>query len=173
MSPTLGHAALVAGLAAGLAGLFLVMLYVILYYRLLGLVVVLGLAVTAALLWSIISALGPDLGGSELRPRGHDWLDRLDRHHRRQLHRVLRTIEGRDEIRQIGADIARPGFASAWRTVVAADTVSLLAAVLLYFLAVGDVKGFAFFLGLSTILDIFVTWFFTRPPSSCSAGTSR
>ena len=55
------------------------------------------------------------------------------------------------------------GFASAWRTVLAADTVSLLAAVLLYFLAVGSVQGFAFFLGLSTILDIIVTWFFTRP----------
>ena len=55
------------------------------------------------------------------------------------------------------------GFASAWRTVLAADTVSLLAAVLLYFLAVGSVQGFAFFLGLSTILDIVVTWFFTRP----------
>ena len=58
------------------------------------------------------------------------------------------------------------GFASAWRTVLAADTVSLLAAVLLYFLAVGSVQGFAFFLGLSTLLDIIVTWFFTRPAVS-------
>ena len=55
VSPTLGHSALVAGLGAGLAGLLLVMLYVFLYYRLLGLVVLTGLAVTAALLWSIIS----------------------------------------------------------------------------------------------------------------------
>ena len=55
------------------------------------------------------------------------------------------------------------GFKSAWRTVLAADLVSLIAAVLLYELALGDVRGFAFFLGLSTLLDIAVTWFYTRP----------
>ena len=55
------------------------------------------------------------------------------------------------------------GFKSAWRTVLAADLVSLVGAVLLYLIAIGDVKGFAFFLGLSTLLDIFVTWFYTRP----------
>jgi preprotein translocase subunit SecD len=55
------------------------------------------------------------------------------------------------------------GFKSAWRTVLAADLVSLLAAVLLYLIAIGSVRGFAFFLGLSTLLDILVTWFFTRP----------
>ena len=55
------------------------------------------------------------------------------------------------------------GFKSAWGTVWAADFVSLLAAVVLYVVAVGDVKGFAFFLGLSTILDMAVTWFYTRP----------
>jgi preprotein translocase subunit SecD len=55
------------------------------------------------------------------------------------------------------------GFRSAWRTVLAADTVSLLAAILLYLIAVGDVRGFAFFLGLSTLMDVFMTWYFTRP----------
>jgi preprotein translocase subunit SecD len=55
------------------------------------------------------------------------------------------------------------GFASAWKTVLAADLVSLTAAVVLYLVAIGDVRGFAFFLGLSTLMDIFVTWFFTRP----------
>ena len=55
------------------------------------------------------------------------------------------------------------GFRSAWRTVLAADTVSLLAAILLYLIAVGDVRGFAFFLGLSTLLDLFTAYFFTRP----------
>ena len=55
------------------------------------------------------------------------------------------------------------GFKSAWRTVLAADLVSLAAAVVLYLVAVGDVQGFAFFLGLSTLLDIFMTYFFTRP----------
>ena len=55
------------------------------------------------------------------------------------------------------------GFKSAWRTVLAADFVSLLAAVVLYVIAVGSVRGFAFFLGLSTILDVAITWYFTRP----------
>ena len=55
------------------------------------------------------------------------------------------------------------GFKSAWRTVWAADFVSLLAAIVLYFVAVGNVKGFAFFLGLSTIMDMAITWFYTRP----------
>ena len=55
------------------------------------------------------------------------------------------------------------GFKSAWKTVLAADFVSLLAAVILYFIALGAVRGFAFFLGLSTIIDIAMTYWFTRP----------
>jgi preprotein translocase subunit SecD len=65
------------------------------------------------------------------------------------------------------------GFRSAFRTVLAADFVSLLAAVLLYWLAVGEVKGFAFFLGLSTLLDVFVTYFFTRPLVALLARSDR
>ena len=55
------------------------------------------------------------------------------------------------------------GFESAWRTILAADTVSLLGAVILWWLTVGSVRGFAFFLGLSTLSDIVVAYFFTRP----------
>jgi len=55
------------------------------------------------------------------------------------------------------------GFASAFRTVLAADAVSLLGALILYFISVGPVKGFALFLGISTILDVVLTYFFTRP----------
>ncbi len=54
-------------------------------------------------------------------------------------------------------------FRGAFRTVVAADLVSLAAAVVLYLLSIGTVRGFAFFLGLSTLLDLFTTYFFTRP----------
>jgi hypothetical protein len=57
--------------------------------------------------------------------------------------------------------------------VLAADTVSLLAAILLYLIAVGDVRGFAFFLGISTLMDIGITWYFTRPLLSCSADGDR
>jgi preprotein translocase subunit SecD len=163
VSPTLGHAALVAGLGAGLAGLALVMLYVIIYYRLLGLVVLLGLSVTGALLWAIISALGQTSVAPSFDLAGVTGL----------IVSIGITVDSyivyferlKDETRSgrsVRTSLDR-GFASAWRTVLAADTVSLLAAVLLFFLAAGSVQGFAFFLGLSTILDIVVTWFFTRP----------
>jgi len=163
VSPTLGHAALVAGLGAGIAGLILVLLYVMAYYRLLGLVVILGLGVTAALLWAIISWLGHTTVAPSFDLAGVTGL----------IVSIGITVDSyivyferlKDETRagrSVRTSLDR-GFASAWRTVLAADTVSLLAAVLLYFLAIGSVRGFAFFLGLSTLLDIVVTWFFTRP----------
>jgi preprotein translocase subunit SecD len=163
VSPTLGHSALVAGLGAGLAGLALVLLYTILYYRALGLVIVLGLAVTAALLWAIISALGHTALAPSFDLAGVTGL----------IVSIGITVDSyivyferlKDEARagrSIRSSVDR-GFRSAWRTVLAADTVSLLAAVLLYIIAVGDVKGFAFFLGLSTLMDVLITWYFTRP----------
>lgn len=163
VSPTLGHSALVAGLGAGLVGLALVLLYTILYYRALGLVIVLGLAVTAALLWAIISALGHTAFAPSFNLAGVTGL----------IVSIGITVDSyivyferlKDESRAgrtIRSSVDR-GFRSAWRTVLAADTVSLLAAVLLYMIAVGDVRGFAFFLGLSTLMDVVITWYFTRP----------
>jgi len=163
VSPSLGHSSLVAGLGAGLAGLALVLLYVILYYRALGLVIVLGLAVTASLLWAIISALGHTAYAPTFSLAGVTGL----------IVSIGITVDSyivyferlKDEARSgrtVRSSVDR-GFRSAWRTVLAADTVSLLAAVLLYLIAVGDVRGFAFFLGLSTLMDIFITWYFTRP----------
>jgi preprotein translocase subunit SecD len=163
VSPTLGHSALIAGLAAGLAGLALVLLYTILYYRALGLVIVLGLSVTASLLWAIISALGHTAFAPSFDLAGVTGL----------IVSIGITVDSyivyferlKDETRagrSVRSSVDR-GFRSAWRTVLAADTVSLLAAILLYLIAVGDVKGFAFFLGLSTLMDVFITWYFTRP----------
>jgi preprotein translocase subunit SecD len=163
VSPTLGHSALIAGLGAGLAGLALVLLYTILYYRALGLVIVLGLAVTASLLWAIISALGHTAFAPSFDLAGVTGL----------IVSIGITVDSyivyferlKDEARagrSVRSSVDR-GFRSAWRTVLAADTVSLLCALLLYIIAVGDVKGFAFFLGLSTLMDVFITWYFTRP----------
>lgn len=163
VSPTLGHSSLIAGLGAGLVGLALVLLYTILYYRALGLVIVLGLGVTAALLWAIISALGHTALAPTFSLSGVTGI----------IVSIGITVDSyivyferlKDEARagrSIRTSVDR-GFRSAWRTVLAADTVSLLAAVLLYLIAVGDVRGFAFFLGLSTIMDILITWYFTRP----------
>jgi preprotein translocase subunit SecD len=163
VSPTLGHSSLVAGLGAGLVGLLLVLLYTIVYYRALGLVIVLGLAATAALLWAIISALGHTALAPSFDLAGITGI----------IVSIGITVDSyivyferlKDEARagrSIRTSVDR-GFRSAWRTVLAADTVSLLAAVLLYLIAVGDVRGFAFFLGLSTLMDVFMTWYFTRP----------
>jgi len=163
VSPTLGHSALVAGLGAGLVGLALVLLYTILYYRALGLVIVLGLATTAALLWAIISSLGHTALAPSFNLAGITGI----------IVSIGITVDSyivyferlKDEARagrSIRTSVDR-GFRSAWRTVLAADTVSLLAAILLYLIAVGDVRGFAFFLGLSTLMDVFITWYFTRP----------
>jgi preprotein translocase subunit SecD len=163
VSPTLGKSALKAGLGAGVVGLLLVLLYVLLYYRALGLVVISGLGLTAALLWAIISALGHTTFSPSFDLAGITGL----------IVSIGITVDSyivyferlKDETRSgrsIRTSVDR-GFKSAWRTVWAADFVSLLAAVVLYLVAVGDVKGFAFFLGLSTIMDMGVTWFYTRP----------
>ena len=163
VSPTLGHSALIAGLGAGLAGLLVVLLYTIVYYRALGLVIVLGLGVSAAALFAIISALGKTALAPSFDLAGVTGL----------IVSIGITVDSfivyferlKDETRAgrtMRSSVDR-GFKSAWRTVLAADLVSLLAASLLYLIAVGAVRGFAFFLGLSTLLDIIVTWYFTRP----------
>ena len=163
VSPTLGKSALIAGLGAGLVGLIAVLLYTILYYRALGLVIVLGLAVSAASLYGIISALGHTSLAPSFDLAGVTGL----------IVSIGITVDSfivyferlKDETRSgrsLRTSVDR-GFKSAWRTVLAADMVSLIGAVLLYLLATGAVRGFAFFLGLSTLLDIVVTWYFTRP----------
>jgi preprotein translocase subunit SecD len=163
VSPTLGSSALRAGLGAGIAGLLLVLLYTIVYYRLLGLVVLSGLAVTAALLWAIISALGHTSLAPSFDLAGLTGI----------IVSIGITVDSyivyferlKDETRAgrtVRTSVDR-GFQSAWRTVLAADLVSFAAAAVLFIVAIGEVKGFAFFLGLSTLLDVFMTYFFTRP----------
>jgi preprotein translocase subunit SecD len=162
VSPTLGKASLQAGLISGLAGLMLVMLYMIFYYRLLGVVVVAGLAVTGALLWTIIALMGQTLG-TTIDLAGIIGI----------IVSVGITVDSyivyferlKDEARSgrtVRSSVDR-GFASAFRTVLAADAVSLLGAAILYLISIGPVKGFALFLGISTILDVVLTYFFTRP----------
>jgi preprotein translocase subunit SecD len=162
VSPSLGKSSLHAGLISGLAGLALVMLYMVFYYRLLGLVVLAGLAVTAALLWATISFMGQSLN-TTIDLAGIIGL----------IVSVGITVDSyivyferlKDEARggrTIRSSVDK-GFASAFRTVLAADAVSLLGAAILYLISVGDVKGFALFLGISTVFDLVITYFFTRP----------
>jgi preprotein translocase subunit SecD len=134
----------------------------IFYYRLLGFVVIAGLAVTAALLWAIISIMGQTLG-TTIDLAGIIGL----------IVSVGITVDSyivyferlKDEARSgrtVRSSVDK-GFTNAFRTVLAADAVSLLGAVILYEISIGPVRGFALFLGLSTILDVIITYFFTRP----------
>lgn len=162
VSPTLGKASLKAGVLAGIIGLAAVMLYTIFYYRILGIVVVLGLSTTAALLWGIISYMG-HRSGLTLDLSGVTGL----------IVSIGVTVDSyvvfferlKDEVRA-GKTIRSSvdaGFKKAFRTIVAADLVSFIGALLLYLLSIGPVRGFAFFLGLSTLLDVATSWTFTRP----------
>jgi preprotein translocase subunit SecD len=163
VSPSLGKSSLKAGLGAGIGGLLLVLIYTILYYRALGIVVVSGLIVTGALLFALVSFLGHSGLNLTLDLSGVTGL----------IVSVGITVDSyivyferlKDEVRS-GRSVRTSvdkSFQGAFRTVLAADTVSFAAALVLWLLAAGTVKGFAFFLGLSTLLDVFTTYFFTRP----------
>ena len=162
VSATLGRDSLNAGLLAGLVGLALVAAYMIFYYRTLGLVVVLGLSMSGALMWSLVTWLTATRGLA-LSLSGAVGI----------IVSVGVTVDSyvvyfekmRDEMRS-GKSVATAvdkGFQSAWHTIRTADLTSIIGALVLYVLTVGSVRGFAFFLMLSTALDIFVTYFFTRP----------
>lgn len=161
VSATLGTDSLRAGITAGLLGLALVALVVMVIYRSLGLVAILGLTVFASLLIALFGLLG-EWQGLTLTLAGVTGIivsvgitaDSYIVYYERvkeKLRQGLSVEEAADE-----------GFRLAFRTILTADTVSLLAAVLLWTLAVGAVKGFAIALGLATVLDIFVARSYTR-----------
>jgi preprotein translocase subunit SecD len=158
VSPTLGEDSLRAGLAAGLLGLALVCLYMILYYRALGLVVVLGLAVWSTLNYAIISKLGVALSLSGVTGIVVSVGVTVDSY-------VVYFERLKDDLRagRTLRSSTERSFTRAFRTILAADISSFIGAALLFLLTVGPVRGFAFFLGLSTVLDVVVAWFFTRP----------
>lgn len=162
VSATLGEDSLNAGIGAGFIGLALVLLYIIAYYRALGLVVVLGLGLTGCLMWSLVALLG-ETAGLALTLAGATGL----------IVSIGVTVDSyivyferlKDEVRAgktIRSSVDR-GFSRAFRTTVAANMSSLIGAALLYWLAVGPVRGFALFLFLSQVLDLLVCYFFTRP----------
>lgn len=162
VSPTLGKDSLRAAIFSGLLGVLLVMLFFFFYYRLLTLVVVGGLMVSAGLLWSTIAFLSKT-NGLALSLAGVAGI----------IVSIGVTIDSyvvfferiKDELHK-GKTLrnsAQRSFAAAWRTILAADTVSFIGAAILWKLTVGSVRGFAFFLGLATLTDIVVAYFFTRP----------
>jgi preprotein translocase subunit SecD len=162
VSATLGKDSLRAGVIAGVIGVALVVLFMFAYYRSLGFVVLGGILVSGAILWAVISWLG-ESRGLALTLAGATGI----------IVSVGVTVDSyvvyferlKDDARlgRTFRSSAQRGWASAWRTILAADIVSLIGAVLLWYLTVGSVRGFAFFLGLSTLIDLVVAYFFLRP----------
>jgi len=162
VSPTLGSESLQQGLIAGIAGLVLLALYLLFYYRLLAIVAWFGMAIWAVLALALISIAGATIGYTltlagvaglviSLGVTADSYIVFFERL--------------KDEVR--GGRTARaavqPAFKRAYKTIVAADIVTALAAAVLYLTAISSVRGFALTLGVATLLDLFVVWFFKRP----------
>ena len=162
VSPTLGANQLHDGLLAGLLGLILVILYSVFYYRGLGIVSVGSLSVAGGITYLLFLLLGKWIGFSlslagiagaivSIGITADSFIVYFERL--------------RDEVRD-GRSLRTAvdtGWTRAKRTIIVADSVSLIASALLYFFAVGDVRGFAFTLGLTTLVDLLVVFFFTKP----------
>jgi preprotein translocase subunit SecD len=162
VSATLGQDALHAGLVAGAVGVALVAVYMMAFYRILGLLAIVKLAVEGALLWSIISWLGSN-NGLALTLAGITGIIvsigvSLDSNVVYYEHLKEDVYKGRS-IRSA----TDKSFVTAFSTIVKADVASLIGAGLLWWLTVGPVRGFAFYLALSTALDILMSWSFMRP----------
>jgi preprotein translocase subunit SecD len=170
ISAELGSASLKAGLTAGVIGLILVIIYLFMYYRGLGIVSVSSLLIAALLAYFAVVILS------------------RYQNYRMELAGIAGLIVAigitadsfivfferlRDEVREGKA--LRPAVESGWkrarRTILVSDTVSFLAAVLLYHFAVSDVQGFAYTLGLTTLIDVVVVFLFTKPMVTLLAGT--
>jgi preprotein translocase subunit SecD len=170
VSASLGSDQLSAGLFAALIGLLLVVIYSFIYYRGLGIVSVMSLTI-AALLSYLAVVLLSKYEGFTLSLAGVAGL----------IVAIGITADSfivfferlRDEVREgrsLRAAVER-GWTRARRTILVSDTVSFLAALLLYILSIGDVRGFAFTLGLTTVIDIVVVFLFTKPMITLLART--
>lgn len=170
VSPTLGRDSLDAGLKAGILGLSLVMLYVLLYYRALGLVIWLGLAVFTAALYTIMSLLGESSGLSLSLAGIAGVIVSVGVTTDSYIVAFERVKDEAKTGKSIRAAVER-GMARAFKTILVADFVTGAAALILFLLAVGPVRGFALTLGLATLLDIFIAYFFTRSAVNLLART--
>lgn len=172
VSATLGLTSLRAGLIAGAIGLLLVLLYSLAYYRILGLLTALSLVASGAMVFAILVLLGRyinytlDLAGIAGLIIGiGTTADSF----------VVFFERIKDEIREgrsFRSAVPR-GWVRARKTIVSGNAVTFLAAAVLYFLAIGQVKGFAFTLGLTTILDLVVVFLVTWPLVYLASKSSR
>ncbi|MDT0404503.1 protein translocase subunit SecD [Streptomyces edwardsiae] len=162
VTAALGGEQLKAGLIAGAIGLALVVIYLLLYYRGLSFIAIASLLVSAALTYVIMSLLGPAIGFALNLPAVCGAIVAIGITADSFIVFFERV---RDEIRE--GRTLRPSVERAWprarRTILVSDFVSFLAAAVLFVVTVGKVQGFAFTLGLTTVLDVVVVFLFTKP----------
>jgi preprotein translocase subunit SecD len=162
VSPTLGADSMSAALISGAIGVLLVLLMFFVYYRLMTIVVLVGTLLSLALLWSIISYLSKT-NGLALTLAGIAGI----------IVSVGVTVDSyvvlfeqlKEEVRA-GRSVrsaAQRSYESSFRTIMVANTASFIGAIVLWYLTVGAVRGFAFFLGLSLVVNVIVFYFNTRP----------
>ncbi|GGU03754.1 protein translocase subunit SecD [Streptomyces violascens] len=162
VTAALGADQLHAGLIAGAIGLALVIIYLVAYYRGLALIAILSLVVSAILTYTIMALLGPGIGFALNLPAVCGAIVAIGITADSFIVYFERI---RDEIRE--GRTLRPAVERAWprarRTILVSDFVSFLAAAVLFIVTVGKVQGFAFTLGLTTLLDVVVVFLFTKP----------
>jgi preprotein translocase subunit SecD len=162
VSPTLGADQLNAGVLAAGLGMLLVVIFTLLYYRALGLVTVGSLAVAAIMLYALILLMGQWIGFTLTLAGIAGAITAIGVTADSFIVYFERV---KDEMRE-GRSLrtaAETGWIRARRTILIADFVSLIAAVLLYVFSVGGVRGFAFTLGLTTLIDLIIIFLFTKP----------
>jgi len=162
ISPTLGVDQLRAGLLAGGVGLGLVVLYSLLYYRALGLVTVASLVLSGVIVYATLVLLGRQLGFTLSLAGVAGFIVAVGITADSFVVFFERLKEEVHEGRSMRSAVPR-AWVRARRTILSADAVSFLAAAVLYVLSIGAVKGFAFTLGLSTIIDVLIVFLFTHP----------
>ncbi|KQV76714.1 hypothetical protein ASC61_17855 [Aeromicrobium sp. Root344] len=170
IGPSLAGTQLHAGLLAGVIGLILVVVYCLLYYRGLGLVIIGSLLVASALTFVLVLLLGKGMGFTLTLPGIAGLIVAIGI----TADSFIVFFERiRDEVRD-GKSLrlaVEAGWVRARSTILAADAVSILAALTLFIFAIGVVRGFAFALGLTTLIDVFVVFLFTKPLVSLLART--
>jgi preprotein translocase subunit SecD len=162
VSPTLGTDTLVAGLIAGLVGLALVVAYGIFLYRWYGVYLFIQLLVFLMVMYTLFTYLSATAGLTLTLAGLVAIVISLGTNSDSEIVFIERVKDELREGRGYRPAFER-GFKRSWRTNVTANTVGLLSAVVLYFLAVGSVRGFALTLGIATLVDLALTWFLTRP----------
>ncbi|AXT85344.1 protein translocase subunit SecD [Aeromicrobium sp. A1-2] len=170
IGPSLAGSQLNAGVIAGIIGLILVVFYCLFYYRGLGLVIIGSLLVAAALTYVMVLLLGQAVGFTLTLPGIAGLIVAIGI----TADSFIVFFERiRDEVRD-GKSLrlaVEAGWVRARGTILAADAVSIMAAVTLFIFAIGVVRGFAFALGLTTLIDVFVVFLFTKPLVSLLART--